>query len=618
MSSRSKAKIVSLSSRNPVEAKNLTKQSSLFTMMHRYFPFLDLRSYHVSLLRRDFMASTSVVFLDIPQGVAYAMIAGLPPVMGLYAAAIPAIVGALFRSSRHVVTGPTNALSLLVGSAVAAQAAAGGATPMEVGVTLAFMVGVFQFLAGVLRLDAVADYISQPVVRGYITGAAVLIAIGQLPNVTGTKGGDGHLGRVLLHWLIGLSHTHLLTLAFAVGTLLTILVLRRVSPRLPGSAIVMVGSIVISNMFHFHDLGLKLVSDLAPIPSGLPPFTNPHLTLLTELAPSAIACAVLSLVESSSVARALAARSGQRLDLAVEFAGQGLANISAAFSGGYPVSGSLARSALNQRAGSASRLSAVFCGLLIILILLFLGPLVGGTPVASLAGLLLVLVNDLIDRDHIKLILRGAQTDKVAFITTVLGAWTLPLDRAIYLGVGISIVMFLRRARMLSVREMVIGEKGRFREVDPDSEEAVYLCPAIRILNLTGPLFFAVTGELENAIAPFLRDSNIRVLILRLRQAQDVDVTTATVLAATARQFASSGRVLILLGLRPTTQELIDHTRLVDEIGPENIFPAQVGWFTAMEAALRRALAITGEHACGSHCPLAEYVVAQEELRATA
>lgn len=587
-------------------------------MLKRYFPFLDLRSYHASFLRRDFMASASVVFLDIPQGVAYAMIAGLPPVMGLYAAAIPAIVGALFRSSRHVVTGPTNALSLLVGSAVAAQAANGGATPMAVGVTLAFLVGVFQFVAGVLRLDVVADYISQPVVRGYITGAAVLIAIGQLPNVTGTKGEEGHLGRVLLHWIMDLSHMHLLTLAFAIGTLLAILILRRVNPRAPSSAIVMICSIVISNMFHLHDLGLKLVRDLAPIPLGLPPFTTPHLTLLAELTPSAIACAVLSLVESSSIARALATRSGQRLDLAVEFAGQGLANISAAFAGGYPVSGSLSRSALNQRAGSASRLSAMFCGLLMISILLFLGPLVGGTPVASLAGLLLVLANDLIDRDQIKLILRGAQADKVAFITTILGAWTLPLDRAIYLGVGISIVMFLRRARLLSVREMVIGEKGRFREIDPDSEEAIYLCPAIRILNLTGPLFFAVTGELENAVAPFLRDSHIRVLILRLRQAQDVDVTTATVLATTARQFASNGRALILLGVRPITQELIEHTRLVDQIGPENIFPVQVGWFTAMEAALRRALAITGEHVCGSHCPLAEYIAAQEELRATA
>src|SRR5689334_6879554 len=137
-------------------------------MLTRYLSFLDLRLYQSGSLRRDFLASASVTFLDIPQGVAYAIIAGLPPAMGLYAAAIPAIVGALFRSSRHVVTGPTNALSLLVGSAVAAFAAQGGASPLEIGVTLAFMVGMIQFFAGLLRLDAVADYISQPVVRGYI------------------------------------------------------------------------------------------------------------------------------------------------------------------------------------------------------------------------------------------------------------------------------------------------------------------------------------------------------------------------------------------------------------------------------------------------------------------
>src|SRR5262245_24717946 len=133
-------------------------------MFTRYFPFLDLRDYRLSSLRRDILASASVTFLDIPQGVAYAMIAGLPPAMGLYAATVPAIVGALFRSSHHVVTGPTNALSLLVGGAVAASTAYGGASPLEVGVTLAFMVGVMQLLAGLLRLDAVADYISQPVV----------------------------------------------------------------------------------------------------------------------------------------------------------------------------------------------------------------------------------------------------------------------------------------------------------------------------------------------------------------------------------------------------------------------------------------------------------------------
>src|SRR5262249_24144666 len=173
----------------------------------RYLSFLDLRSYQPSLLRQDFLASVTVTFLDIPQGVAYAMIAGLPPAMGLYAAAVPAIVGALFRSSRHVVTGPTNALSLLVGSAVATEATRYGASPVEVAVTLAFMVGIMQFFAGLLRLDTVADYISHPVVRGYITGAAVLIAAGQLGNVTGTHGVGGNLSLMLTNWLRDLPQT---------------------------------------------------------------------------------------------------------------------------------------------------------------------------------------------------------------------------------------------------------------------------------------------------------------------------------------------------------------------------------------------------------------------------
>jgi SulP family sulfate permease len=584
----------------------------------RYLPFLDLRHYRLSFLRQDLLASTSVTFLDIPQGVAYAMIAGLPPAMGLYAAAVPAVVGALFRSSRHVVAGPTNALSLLVGSAVAAGVARGGATPMEVGTVLAFMVGIMQFVAGLLRLNALADYISHPVVRGYISGAAILIAIGQLPNVTGTRGSGGNLADMIVAWVRDISHANLLAVAFAVGTMLIVVGLRRPAPRLPGSIIAMLLSIGVSSMLQLHEHGLRLVADLAPIPAGLPPFTIPQLAHWAMFVPAAVACAVLSLVESSSVARALAARTGQRLDMAVEFAGQGLANLAAAFFGGYPVSGSLARSSLNQQAGAASRLSAVFCGLIMLAVLLFLGPIVGRTPVASLAGLLLVLANDLIDRDQIRTTLRGTMSDRAAFLTTVLGTWTLPLDKAIYLGVGISIVLFLRRARLLSMREMVIGEKGRFRERDPELGEAGRVCSAIRIMNLTGPLFFAVAGELEIALESLAGDRNVRVLILRLRQAQDFDVTTAGVLESTAQKLAGEGRTLLLLGLRPATLALLEQTGAAERIGRENLFPAQAGWFTAMEAALRRALTLAGEHACGKQCPLAEYVADQDELRLVA
>jgi sulfate permease, SulP family len=235
--------------------------------------------------------------------------------------------------------------------------------------------------------------------------------------------------------------------------------------------------------------------------------------------------------------------------------------------------------------------------------------------VASLAGLLLVLANDLIDREHIRTILRGTASDQAGFAATVLGTWILPLDQAIYVGVGISLVLFLRQAPLLTMREMVIGDKGRFRELDPESGEAARACPAIRIMNLTGPLFFAVAGELEAILEALIHDPDLRVLILRLRQAQDLDVTTASTLAAIAQQLASEEKTLILLGLRRPALTLLAHTGVADQIGQENLFPAQVGWFTAMEAALRRALLLTGRHGCGQRCPLAAYVTAQDTLR---
>jgi len=253
-----------------------------------------------------------------------------------------------------------------------------------------------------------------------------------------------------------------------------------------------------------------------------------------------------------------------------------------------------------------------------IMVLLFFGPLVARTPVASLAGLLLVLANDLIDRQRIRTIMKGTRSDRTAFLVTLIGTWILPLDKAIYLGVGISIVLFLQRARLLTVREMVIGEKGRFREIDLDSREERRSCSSIRILNLTGPLFFAVAGELESALEPAVNNPEVRVLILRVRQAQDFDVTTATVLEAIAKKLATEGRTLLLLGLRPPVLALLERTGIADRIGTDNLFPAQSGWFTAMEAALRRALSLADEHICGDHCPFVEYVSTQEGFRTTA
>jgi SulP family sulfate permease len=574
----------------------------------RYFPFLDLKEYRPDWLVGDLSAGFALIFLAVPQGVAYAMIAGLPPASGLYAAAIPTIVGSLLRSSRHVVTGPVNAMSLLVGTTIAPIALATGAGVGEVALALALVLGLMQVTAGLLRLGVLVDYISIPVLRGFITGAGVLIAVGQLPNVTGTQRSTGNLLHMLDVWVRDLGNTKPIAVAFALGTVLLVVGLRRLDRRIPAAIIAMVGGIAVGQLFGFHGRGLRVVADIAPVPLGLPPFTLPSLSVVPSVLSAAVACAVLALGESSSVARAIASRSGQQLDMNAEFRGEGLANVATAFSGGYPVTGSLSRSVLNEKSGAKSRLAATLSGVMMLVVLFVLGPLVDQTPIASLAGLLLVVAADVIDVPRIRAILGGATSDRLVFAVTLLGAWVLPLDTAIYFGVGLSLILFLRQARLLKMHELAIGEKGRFREVDSPWEDPARTCTAIRIMNLTGSLFFAVAGELKSALETLVGDRRVRVVVLRLRQSHDLDVTTASALEPVAERLRAEGRSLLLVGLPPQMMDLLAQTGIAHRLGSENLFAIADRQFSALELALRRALELAGEHGCGDSCPLREYL----------
>lgn len=592
-----------------------------------YLPFTDLKAWRPTDLPRDLAAALGITVLSIPQGVAYAMIAGLPPAAGLYAATIPAVVGSLFRSSRHVVAGPTNALSLLVGGAVAALAASSGAPPMQVAVTLALMVGVFQLAAGLLRLGALVDYISNPVVLGYITGAGVLIGVGQLPNITATPMERGHLLHRLSTWAMGLHDADLLTLGIGVGTTALMVVLRLIDRRIPGAIVAMVTGIVASLVFHLQDLGVRVVADIAPVPASLPPLTVPWVDDPTALVPIAVAGTVLSLVESSAVARAIAGRTGDRLDTNAEFSGQGLSNIAAAFVGGYPISGSLSRSTLNWKAGARSRLAGVLGGVLVLLVLLAAGPVVDHTPVASLAGLLLVIAWDLIDWKAIGLTFKSGMGDVSAFLVTLISAWALDLDKAIYLGVVISIVVFLRRARLLTVRELAVDRRNRLREATselaqdddelPQLSEGFRYCPQIRILHVEGSLFFGAASELQHILDVAASDEQIRVIVVRLKRCQGLDVTAAEVLRGTAEQLRSQGRHLILVGMRPPVMERMESFGLPESLGKDKLFPTEPGWFVAMDHALDRSLELLGAHCDADVCPLEDYLALRRKRGAS-
>lgn len=561
--------------------------------------------------RSELVAAAAVTLMSVPQGVAYAMIAGLPPAMGLYAGALPAVFGSLFRSSRHVVSGPTNAVSLLIATSVAGRMD----DPVAAAATLALMVGVIQLVAGVARLGAIVDFVSTPVVLGYIVGAGTLILVGQLPNITGTPGAHGHIVARLATWVGGLGGTDALSVVLGVGTASTIVVLRKRLPRGVGAMIAMVAGGLL--VWVTGAEGIRLASDLASTPHGLPHLSLPSLSGMGTLLPVAVAAAVLSLVESTSVARAIASRTGQHLDLSREMAGQGIANLASAVSGGFVVSGSPSRSTLNERSGAQTRWAGALSGVLVLAVVAVAGPVVDHIPIPSLAGLLVVVSADLVEIDRLRALFRSRPSDVAAFLATVAGTWFLPLDQAIYLGVGISLVTFLRRARTLLVRELLVDRDLHLHEwpLGEPAPERLSRCKAIRFLHIEGRLFFANANELRDAMVDVMSDPEVKVLIVRLKRAQGGDFTVMDVLADARDAMEDEGRHLLLVGMRPRLMDRLEKIGITEDFGDDHIYPTRPGWFTAMNEATAYALDLVGD--CPHHCEdcvVARYVGHRKEV----
>ncbi|MDH5642471.1 MAG: SulP family inorganic anion transporter, partial [Nitrospira sp.] len=368
----------------------------------------------------------------------------------------------------------------------------------------------------------------------------------------------------------------------------------RLNKKIPGLLVVMALGVIASVVFSFEG-SVRLISNIGETPSTLPPFAVPGLDGWSLLVSGAVACTVLSLVESSAVARALAAKSGQELDSSAEFSGQGVANVAAAFFGGYPTSGSLGRSALNLSSGAQSRLAGALSGVLMLVVIIAAGPVIGYTPIPVLAGLIIVVAVSLMDVPRIKRVLKSSTGDRLAFLVTVLGTWVFPLDTAIYIGVGISLVTFLRRARLLSVRELLPGEDGRLTEIDEKAPPPLRPRTAVRVYNIEGPLFFGAAGELKSALRKILNVKEAKVVILRMKRTQGLDVTTATALEDASVQMKSEGRHLLLVGVRTPEHGLLRKSGVLKQVGEENVFPSRPGWFVAMESAIRRAIELAGE-----------------------
>lgn len=520
-------------------------------------------------LRPDLIAGLTVAVVVLPQAIAYAMIAELPPQMGLYAAVVASIVGGLWGSSRHLNTGPTNAASLLVLSSLLAVAPPG--TPQFIAAAgyMAIIVGLIKILMGLLRMGVLVNFVSDSVIVGFTAGAGLLISFNQLRHLIGvTFPSSPELGETLKSLILHADETHLPTLAVGLGTMAVIIVFMRMWPKWPAALLGMVVASVVTGALGLADHGVAV---LGALPRSLPPLADlPVLDfdLIWKLTPGALAIAAIGLVEAISISRTIASQTGQRLDSNQEFIGQGLASVGSGFLSGYPVSGSFTRTVVNHASGGRTPLASVFMGLWVLAMMLVFAPFAVYLPRAALAGVLLITAWKMVDRREMRRILHTSRGDSSIMLATLLATVLLPLEFAVLAGVLVSFARYLIKSSTPGVNPVVPDENFRYWI----RARGQTVCPQLGVIEIEGSLYFGAVAHVEEA----LRDNQERhpsqmFLLLRMHMVDQCDVSGIHMLESIVKRYRERGGDVFLEGVRPGVRHMIGLYGFDRFIGADNI-----------------------------------------------
>jgi SulP family sulfate permease len=570
----------------------------MLTAAPRALPFLRwLPRVNRESVRADLLAGLVGAIVVLPQGVAFATLAGLPPEYGLYCAIVPTLVAALFGSSWHAVTGPTNAVSLIVFATVAPLAEPGSAKYVSLVLTLSFMCGVMMLVLGLLRLGALVNFISHTVVVGFTAGAGVLIVASQLRNFFGLDlPRSSSFLETLVAFATRLPDTEPYVVAVGVATLVAGLLARRYLPRVPYMIVAMlVGGVAAFALNRALGEGITGIRTLGALPSALPPLSHPEFSLETarRLLGIALAVTVLGLTEAVSIARAIALKSGQRIDGNQEFIGQGLANIVASFFSGYPSSASFNRSGINYEAGAKTPLAAASAAGFLVAVLFAVAPLVAYLPIAAMAAILFLVAWGLFDVKSARAILRTSRNEAAVLAVTFLATLLMDLEIAILVGVTASLVVYLSRTSHPPMASVVPDPEHPNRKMT-ELRPGLLECPQMKILRIQGSIYF---GAVDHIGAHFdtLRE---RVpaqthLLLSSKSINFVDVAGAELLVHEAAERRRLGGGLAFFGLRQPVRDTLERGGFSRAIGEGNLFATKAEAIEAMFERLDRSICAT-------------------------
>ncbi len=547
--------------------------------VYQFLPFLKWQHrVNRGSLKQDGIAGFTGALIVLPQAVAFATIAGLPPEYGLYAAMVPTIIAALFGSSWHLVSGPTTAISIVVFASVSPYAEPGTPQYIEMVLTLTFLTGLFQLFMGLAKMGALVNFISHTVVIGFTAGAALLIAASQVKNFFGLDIPRG----TPAYEVLGLLLTHLHDLnpyvtAVAVVSLIAGILARKYLKRVPYMIVAMVvGGIVgvwLNNGFGQEVTGIRTVGALS---ANLPPLSVPDFSLasLKNTFFSALVVTVLALTEAVSISRSIAVKSEQRINGNQEFIGQGLSNLAGSFFSGYASSGSFNRSGVNYESGAQSPLAAVFSALFLLLILFLVAPLAAYLPIPAMAAVLFLVAWNLIDFHHISAIIKAHRQEAVILGVTFFGT-VIDLEKGIFFGILVSLIYYLSQTSRPAIRALVPDARDRD---NPRRKFVVEngiepICPQMKMLRIEGSIFFGAVDHIQHAFAA--ADASVptqKSLLLFSKGINTIDLAGAELLAGEARRRRKLGGALYLCGLREATCDTLKRGGYQTDIGQDNIF----------------------------------------------
>ena len=544
----------------------------------KIFPFIAwFRLTTIETIKADFFAGLTGAIIVLPQSVAFATIAGMPPEYGLYTAMVVPIVAALFGSSFHLVSGPTTAISIVVFAAVSKYAEPGSAEFVSLALTLTFLAGVYQLVFGLAKFGMLVNFVSHNVVIGFTAGAALLIASSQIPYIVGI---DIPRGEDFLNtWFdiyTGVGEFNIYLLIVGLGTLITAIVVKILKPKFPNLLIgMLVGGLLAFYLGSFTDS----IKTVGAMPAYFPPLSTPDFSLssLKSLAPEAFAIALLGLIEASSIGRSIATKSNQRIDANQEFIGQGTSNIVGSFFSSYASSGSFTRSGVNFESGARTPLSAILAALFLMVIVLLVAPLISYLPLAAMAGVILLVAYNLIDFKNIKKTFTYSKSESVIFSATFLATLLFELEFAIYLGVLLSLMLFIAKTSTPDVHTLAFGTppgEGD-RRLQSIRKAPLVQCPQLKIIRIDMSIYFGSINHIQKQISQIVDNQRIYHILIVASGVNFIDLAGIEALLIENKRLKAQNGGLYFVAVKSTAYEFMEKVNFVNEIGRDNFFDSK-------------------------------------------